>query len=168
MLGTRKAIFDMCIEVGECWEWQGACDSGGKPVMRLKGSRKLIAVRRHILLRRGIDMTGLAATNTCNNPKCVCPAHAVAWTMKELITRAAITTGYARRPDRNAAISKARRDASPITPEMVAEIRNSPESGHAIARRLGHSQSTIHAIRAHETWKDYGSPYLQLGARPGC
>lgn len=154
------------IDDGHCWIWQGSKDSKGRPVMRLKGSRKLVAVRRVLLEAKGVTFTAKSVASTkCGNPLCVNPDHAARLTRRQLILRAAKTTGYANRPSRNEAIAMAKRKNSPFTPEMIKEILESPESGHAIARRLGHSQSTIQAIRAREVWKDYRNPFAGLGAR---
>lgn len=163
MDGTIEAIYARCIEEGECWIWQGPVDTHGVPIMRITGSRKLHSVRRHILQINGRVLGKLRATNTCSVPLCVNPEHAVGWTMKQLITRAAQETGYANNRLRNAKIAAKKRALSPIPPELIEEIRTSPESGRAIALRLGHCQATIQAIRAYETWKDYNSPFAGLG-----
>lgn len=164
MEGTIEAIYERCIEEGECWIWQGPVDTHGTPIMRLNGSRKLHFVRRHILQLDGTLLGSMRATNTCNTPRCVNPEHAVAWPMKKLIKRAAATTGYAGNPVRNSKIAARKRKLSPITPEQIEEIRSSPESGRAIALRLGYSKSTIQAIRAYDTWKCYTDPFYGLRA----
>lgn len=164
MDGTIEAIHAKCIEEGDCWIWQGATDGRDTPVMRLPGSRKLVAVRRFILEMDGRKLGALRATNTCDVRLCVNPEHAIGWKSSKLIKRAAEASGYARQPSRNAKIAEKKRKASPLTPELVQEIRSSPESGHAIAARLGLAQSSIQAIRAYETWKDYSNPFFQLTA----
>lgn len=165
MLGTIEAIYARCIEEGDCWLWQGATDGNHVPMMRLNGSRKLIPVRRFILEMNGRNLGVLRATNTCDVRMCVNPEHAVGWPSSRLIKRAAIVSGYAQHPARNAKISSKKREASPLTPELVHEIRTSPESGRAIAIRLGYCQATVQAIRAHETWKEYGGHFAGLGIR---
>ncbi len=153
-------------EFGDCWYWTGSKDTNGRPVMRLPGSRKILAVRRVILEIRDVCMReGDVATTSCNNPLCVNPSHVIRMNRRQLITRAAKTTGYARRPTRNAKIAQSKRKASRFTQEQIDEIRNSPESGRAVARRLGCNQSTIQAIRANEVWKDYSNPFFHLGKK---
>lgn len=164
MLGTIEAIYARCVEEGDCWIWTGAMDGNNTPVLRLNGSRSLVPVRRHILEMSGKKIGKLRATNTCDVRGCVNPEHAVAWTMAKLIKRSAIATGYARRPSRNSKISGAARSRSPLTPELVKEIRESPETGRAVAIRLGLCQSTVQSIRAHDTWRDYSSPFFALAA----
>jgi hypothetical protein len=164
MEGTLEAIKANCIEEGNCWLWQGAMSHGTTPIMRINGSRKLVPVRRFILQLKGAKVEGKKSYITCGNPKCVNPAHIKPMTGSQMLKRVAKQTGYAQRISRNAKIAAGKRKHSPITPELVAEIRSSPESGHAIARRLGFCQATVQAIRAHDTWKDYDSPYLQLAA----
>jgi hypothetical protein len=165
MDGSIEGIYARCIEEGDCWLWQGPVDTNGIPIMRITGSRKLHLVRRHILQMDGTVLGSLRATNTCNVTRCVNPEHAIGWPMSKLIKRAAKTTGYASNPARNAKIALKKRELSPITPEQIDEIRSSTESGHAIARRLGFCQATVQAIRAHETWKTYSSPFAGLGSR---
>ena len=43
---------------------------------------------------------------------------------------------------------------SPLSPEIVAEIRSSPETGGAIGRRLGIAQQTVSKIRTGKTHQD--------------
>lgn len=150
------------IEVGDCWEWRGARDTSNNPVMRRLGERNGIGVRRHILLSLGVSMEKRRAVPACGNQDCVNPAHMAAWTSSRVVKRAAAATGYGHNPARNEAISAAKRKRSPFTPEQVREIRESPESGRAIARRLNRSQATIQRIRSHATWKDYRNPFFQL------
>lgn len=164
MQGTLEAIRAKCTEEGDCWLWNGALSHGTTPTMRIDGDKHQVSVRRYVLELQGKKVDGLKATNTCNDPRCVCPAHAVAWPTSRMLKRVAVTSGYGLCPARNAKIAAGKRQHSPVTPELVTEIRNSPESGHAIARRLGLSQSTVQAIRAHETWKDYSNPFFQLAA----
>lgn len=162
MLGTIEDIQARCIEEGDCWIWQGAMSHGTTPIMRLDGSRKLVAVRRHILMLNGVAVDGKKSYITCDNPKCVNPEHIKAMTGSQMLKRVVATTGYTQSLARNAKIAAGKRKHSPLTPELVEEIRSSPESGHAIARRLGFNQSTVQSIRAHDSWRDYSSPYLQL------
>lgn len=164
MQGSIESIRAKCIEEGGCWIWQGAMSHGTTPTMRLDGSRKCVSVRRHILELHGIDAENLKAYPICNNPACVNPRHVKPTTTSDMIKRVAKQQGYASNIARNAKIAAGKRKNSPITPELVEEIRSSSESGHAIARRLGFSQSTVQAIRAFDTWKDYSNPFMQLAA----
>ena len=43
---------------------------------------------------------------------------------------------------------------SPLSPEIVAEIRSSPETGGAIGRRLGIARQTVSKIRTGKTHQD--------------
>lgn len=164
MKPTLEAIKERCIEEGDCWLWQGALSHGTTPVMRIDGDRRLVSVRRHVLELKGVKVAGRKAYPSCGNVECVNPEHVMAMTPSQMLTRVAASTGYAEAQTRRAKIAAAKRKLSPITPELVQEIRTSPESGHAIARRLGFCQSTVQAIRAHESWRDYQNPYMQLVA----
>jgi hypothetical protein len=156
MQPTVEAIRAKC-EVREdgCWVWTGSNDGNGQPRMRLPKSRKLHNVRRVILETTGQYLGNLRSTTCCGTPMCVNPEHILALSSSSLIARAAKRTGYAQRPERCAAISATKRKSSPLTPELVAEIRSSPESTRVIAKRLGVHQSTVQAIRSGQVWKTY-------------
>jgi hypothetical protein len=162
MQASLEAIHANCIEEGECWLWQGALSHGTTPTMRLPGTRRQASVRRMVLELQGIVLGKRKAFPCCGNSACVSPACTKAMTHAEMLTRVAQRSGYAHNLARNSKIAAGKRKNSPLTPELVEEIRSSPESGHAIARRLGFNQSTVQAIRAHESWRNYSNPFFQL------
>ncbi len=151
-------------EVGECWEWRGAMSSNGSPTIKHHSNSNSTSLRRVMLTLQGKAMGDLRAVATCGNPLCVNPDHIAAWTRSRVLKRAEKDTGYTRRATRNAAISATLRRKSPLTPQLVTEIRLSSESAPVIAQRLGVCASSIRAIRRYEAWKDYQNPYLQLAA----
>lgn len=153
---TVEAIRAKCeILDNGCWVWKGSNDGQGQPRMRLPKSRTLVNVRRVILETTGQYLGNLRSTTCCGTPLCVNPEHIMAISCSTLIQRAAKRTGYAQKADRCAAISASKRKNSPLTAELVAEIRTSSESTRAIARRMGVCQASIQAIRRGETWKTY-------------
>jgi hypothetical protein len=164
MQATLEAIHANCIEEGDCWLWQGALSHGTTPTMRITGGKHQASVRRLVLELKGVVLGKRKAFPVCGNSACVSPACTKAMTSAEMLTKVAKRSGYAQSPARNAKIAAGKRKHSPITPELVEEIRSSPESGRAIARRLSLSQSTVQAIRIHDSWKDYSNPFLQLAA----
>lgn len=161
---SLDAIHANCIEEGECWLWQGALSHGTTPTMRITGTRSQASVRRAVLELQGINVEGRKAFPVCGNDACVSPACVKPMTSAEMLSRVAERSGYAQNIARNSKIAAGKRKHSPLTPELVDEIRSSAESGHAIARRLSLSQSTVQAIRAHDTWRDYSNPFFQLAA----
>ena len=74
---TVATLHSRCIEEGDCWIWQGACDGHGKPQVRHLG--KTVYVRR--LMRELKDgrriPTGKVVACKCGMDKCVSPAHTV-------------------------------------------------------------------------------------------
>lgn len=162
MQATLEAIREKCIEEGDCWLWQGAMDKG---TPRAKVGGKMVYVRRLVLELKGKKIhTGMRATTTCGDERCVNPDHVVASTPSAINAAVARRTGFARKAARRAKISAAKRKNSHVTPEMVAEIRSSDGTGRAIAARLGLHASTVNDIRAHRTWVDYSNPFFQLAA----
>lgn len=164
MQASLEAIRANCVEEGQCWLWQGAISHGTTPTMRIDGSKRLVSVRRLVLELQGVSIEKRKAFPTCGNHACVSPECVKPMTHAHMLARVAKRSGYAQNHARKAKIAAGKRKHSPLTPELVAEIRSSAESGHAIARRLGLSQSTVQAIRAHDSWRDYRNPYLQLAA----
>lgn len=162
MEATIEAIRAKCdvLENG-CWVWKGSHDGNSLPRMRLPGSRKLLPVRRVVYEMSGQYLGNLIVTTCCETPMCVAPDDLIALSNSELIARAAKRTGYAQRPERNAQIAATKRKASPLTPELVAEIRTSPEATRAIARRIGVCQATVQNIRKGDAWKTYETPELE-------
>lgn len=164
MQPTVEAIREKCVEEGDCWLWQGAMSHGTRPVARLDGTRKLVGVRRLMLELCGIEPGRNKVFPTCGNQACLNHEHLKPMTHAAMLKRVAAQTGYAQSVTRNAKIAAGKRKHSPITPELVEEIRSSPESGRAVARRMGLCQSTVQAIRAHDSWRDYANPFFQLAA----
>lgn len=159
MKATLEAIQAKCdvLENG-CWVWTGATDGNQIPRMRLPMSRRLLNVRRVVLELEGAYLGNLKATTCCTTPLCVSPDCVIASSPSELISRAAKRTGYAQRPERNAQISATKRTSSRMNWNLVNEIRTSPESTRALARRLGFHQATIQSIRSGNSWKTYELP----------
>lgn len=164
MQPTLEAILERCIEDGDCLIWQGAMSHGTRPTARIDGTRKTVGVRRLLLELNGIDPGRNRVFPTCGNQACLNHEHLKPMKHAAMLKLVARQTGYARSVTRNAKIAASKRKRSPLTPEMVAEIRSSPESGRAVARRLGLCQATVQAIRAHDTWRDYANPFFQLAA----
>ncbi len=164
MQPTIEAILERCIEEGDCLLWQGAMSHGTRPVARLDGTKKMVGVRRMMLELSGISPGRRRAFPTCGNQACLNLAHLKPMEHATMLKLVAAQTGYARSVTRNAKIAAGKRKHSPLTPEIVEEIRSSPESGRAVARRMGLCQSTVQAIRAHESWRDYSNPFFQLAA----
>lgn len=155
---TLESLLDRTVEIGDCREWTGA---GDVPHVRVAG--EVVPVRRLILRLAEIDIRpGYVVGNTCRNPKCVEPSHIVIRSPKQ---HARI--GHKRRNQQliNRKIAATKRAKSKFTPELVAEIRASTESGRVLAERLGMNRRSVYRIRSGQRWADTSSPWMGLGAR---
>lgn len=149
------------VEVGDCWEWFGSYQSSGKtPAMNFEGHIK--PVRRHIAEQLGIARADMVATCKCRNYKCVNPDHVVLMTRTRLAKLIEEETGYARNPARVKKISDKARARSPVTQEMVEQIRQEDVGLQEMAQRFGIGKTTVAAIRRGEAWRDFKNPFAQL------
>ncbi len=159
-------IKDRCEEVGRCWIWQGTVSVSGYPIAKAAGVRSGC-----ILVRRlAVELDGRPAKprqpvlascgeRLCCNPACLAPSTSSA------VGKAAAKAGAWKTIARRAKIAKAKRANSKLTPEIVTEVRTSPESSRVIAKRLGINRRRIVDIRNGRAWIDYSSPFAGLGAR---
>lgn len=159
-----ETIRGRCVEVGECWEWQGACNTRSQsPFMKFNG--RPILVRRALAIELGKRVTGKCVTVKCGTRTCVNPEHFVLLTRSELSSRTAATIDY-RNPLRVARISASvRRSSVKLTPEDAEAIRVASAAGvrrYVLAEQYGVALSTITSIVHGRTWRDYSSPWLQL------
>jgi len=154
-------VRDRCIEVGDCWEWQGAMQScGSTPVIRIK--QKTTSVRRLLLQAAGVNVHGRVCTYKCGNELCVNPEHLEAIGRKKLSKRVADSTKYTASVMRKVKLAKKARQRGKLTPELVAEIKQAEGTQRQIAARYGISQATVSCIRRGATWRDYANPFTQL------
>jgi hypothetical protein len=154
-------IRDLTIEVGECWEWQGAVQSNSPvPTMNYKG--KVAPVRRHIAEERGVPLQDKLATHSCGNQLCVNPDHVVLITRKRLQARIAKETLYQLNAIRRKRLSDNARTRSKLTLEVALQIRDAEGTQRQIAAQFGVSQATVSAIKLGKTWRDYNNPFSQL------
>ena len=167
-------IKDRCIIEGDCWNWQGALQScGATPTINVRnpvtGKRCVMSVRRATLLEKHKDnphfLKGKLATYSCGNASCVNPEHTHAVGRRALQQRLVHELGYLKNPLRMQKIAKLMRAKSPLTPELVAQIRADDATQKELAARFGVSQAAISKIKRWETWRDTANPFAQLGAR---
>jgi hypothetical protein len=159
---TLDKIKARCVEVGDCWVWQGAHDGKGRPVCVHMGKR--ISVRR---LAKQLDegreiQRHLVAACKCGDEKCVSPICSVITTVKKAHQMAAERGAYTNAArDRKMAMTK--RAMSPYGAEAIAIVKDAPSASEA-ARRTGMSPSHAKAIRRGTARQDYSSPFAGLGA----
>lgn len=151
----------MVIEVGECWEWQGALQSNA-PVPTMNFNGKVGPVRRHIAEHLGMPVEGKLATCNCGNALCVNPEHVVLVTRKKLQQRIAKEIRHAVNPVRMKKLSDRARAQGKLTLEQAQAIRDAVGKQRDIAAQFSVTQATVSAIKRGRTWRDYTNPFAQL------
>ena len=148
-------------EIGDCWEWFGSMQSGGRtPAMNWQGHVK--PVRRHIAETMGMEITGKLVTCSCRNHLCVNPDHVIVVTRKRLQGMTAKELRYGDTVTRVKKISDKARARSRLNLEMVQQIRDAEGKQDDIAARFGISQATVSSIKRGHTWRDYNNPFAGL------
>ena len=127
-------------KAGDCWVWTGALDKDGYGIFSyLSKTHRAAKVALKLDGRPVPD--GMYACHHCDNPACVRPDHLYPGTptqnMADAISRNRVCRGEAR---------------SPLTAEMVREIRASTETNKTLRRRYKVSNATISNIRLRKTW----------------
>ena len=97
---------------------------------------------------RGPITQGAFVLHTCDNPRCVNPDHLYLGTqadnVRDMWDRSRAAPGISR---------GSKHGMSVIDEAQVREIRDSKESGPAIAKRLGISTTTVYDVRNRKIWK---------------
>lgn len=133
-------------ECGDCWEWTGSYVSGGVvPMMYHQGNRRGVRTLIMIGIKGAPTPEGHKASTTCENSRCVNPAHAKNITNAKLLERSRRNTNQTARAAKIAAtqIKKLGR----IDDAGLDRIMNGNESGVAVAQALGVDQSLISMYR---------------------
>lgn len=107
----------------------------------------MYAHRLVAFLKFGAIPKGMFVCHTCDNPPCVNPDHLFLGTRQDNMRDATAKKriGIYTNPQQYYFLK--------LTPELVKEIRTSEESGRAIAKRLGLSQSHVSRIRKGLAWR---------------
>ncbi len=176
---TVEDLKGRCIvdDFTECWHWQGAMhmDGTGKrsPAAHIWDSVRQEARTMtgplfvlEVAGRRGLGVKMGWRTCQCND--CVNPEHVAGGTRKDWGRWVAATGTWKNNPARAVANRRAARERSPLSPEIVAEIRASDLTGRELAVRHGLKVRHVSHIRCGTTWKDAvlpGASVFTLGAR---
>lgn len=165
---TMDQIKARCIEEGDCLIWQGATSDAGYPIMKRYGGPCLLVRRVAIALDGREPRPRQPVINSCEDKRCVAPAH-LKLSSASRVGKIAAAKGAFSTKTRGSKIAASRRNASGVklSIEIADEIRNSQESGPVLAARYGVNRSLINAIKRGTAWKSYSSsPFSGLGARP--
>ena len=165
---TLEDIKARCVEEGECWIWLGTVSDSGYPIMKRDGGPCLLVRRVAIALDGRAPKPRQPVACTCDDKRCVAPAHLKLSTWTKVGKSAAAKGAFSgkARCAKVAAGRRAKNDVK-LTPEIALVIRESQESGPVLAQRYGVNRSLINAIKRGEAWKEYANtPFSGLGARP--
>lgn len=132
----------------ECWNWTAATNDAGYGVLRPAGRRSGPALRAHrySATLAGMDVDGLHVLHSCDNRRCVNPAHLRPGTdadnMADAIDRDRIHRGEARTEAR-------------LTDAQVSTVKTMLAAGElhkVIAAQFGVNRATITMINTGRTW----------------
>ncbi len=172
---TLEEVKGRCrIDDDGCWIWTGATAKGAPRIYAPRHDGKMVTHcgRRAVwqMQNPGVRMPDtLQAFGTCGKGLCVNPECGKVGPKK---LQGAVTAhkGWLKGKIRTAVAARTHgRARSVLTPELIAEIQASPESGVAIARRLRISHQTVSKARRGKVvcFQPVGGMFSQLlGARP--
>ena len=156
-------------EPGGCWEWRQAVQTSGrkKPEPRVWFA---LENKSTTLARAAWKLAGnppvARVWRTCLNPLCGNPAHLMGGTQAEWGAWVA-AQGYLKGDPIRSAVNKAKAASRrKLTDEQIAAIRESNESGEALAKVYGVSPTAISRVRRRVyTPILRGASVFSLGAR---
>jgi hypothetical protein len=132
----------------DCWEWNGALGPNGYGRVSTKKNPDMIASRVSYELTKGEIPKGRVVMHSCDNRKCVNPAHLSVGTyldnMRDMIEKCRSVHN----PMRGSKHPRCK-----LSEIDVLSIRASNESSGVLANRYGVSKSTIDHIRLRITWR---------------
>lgn len=145
------SIHPHMLSLGRCWMWTASTRSGYGGIAEGAPSKKILGAHRvSYEMHHGSIISNLEVQHSCNNPRCVNPAHL---SQDTPLVNAQYSVEQGRRP-----CHENHKNAK-LTEEQVAEIRrnyvkNSRTHGQpALAKRFGVSHATIGYIVREESWK---------------
>ena len=158
-----QKISTRSISEGDCLIWQRGC-CNGHPAVRHEGKTQLV---RRVLWKEvyGAIPTGQILQTTCEDLKCVNPDHLALSTYAKVAKKLGPTVMGGLKRSTNVAKAKRLQPCAKLNPAIVQEIRSGRDTGVVLSKRFGVPESLISKVRLHKCWKDYSSPFAELGAR---
>lgn len=160
-MSLLDSIRHLATEDGDCLIWRGACCSG-HPSMRKNGRNVL--VRRELYAdTHGPIKKGAILRVTCGHLRCIEPSHAKLTTYRGVAVECGalgLMSGVVRSA-RIAATKRAGPQAK-VSDADVRAIRESDETGAALAKRYRISEGMVSKYRLGKCRKDHVSPWAGL------
>jgi len=139
------------IKQGDCLIWTGGTGDAGYGTFHYKGKNRS-AHRVSFLLHKGEIPDGMVVMHTCDNRRCINPAHLTLGTFKD-------NSDDMRQKGRDRKITGTEHHNAKVSPEIAAEIRrrfvpyDRKNGSAALAREFGLAQGPVHCIIRGVTWK---------------
>lgn len=132
----------------ECWEWIGPRNEQGYGKVRYNG-RGSLAHRMSYEIHKGPIADGMHVLHSCDNPKCVNPAHLRQGTHRENMDEMVQKKRYKVRHG-------IQHHAAKMTPAKVREMRLlfGSVSLLKLAKQFGLNKKTVLSIKQGKTWKE--------------
>ncbi len=128
-----------------CWVSRNTHNGYPRVTIGTKGADGVLDLHRIMCERRhGPLRQGQQARHLCGNPACFNPAHLAPGSAFD---NAQDMIGHGR------SLTGGRNHKAKLTDSDVLEIRNSAESGTALAQKYGVGKATISSIRHRRTWR---------------
>ncbi len=140
---------------GDCWLWTAGTNDTGYGNFWIK-CWPYKSHRIAYFIHHGVDPGDKCVCHTCDNPRCMNPAHLFLGTHKDNM---ADCVKKGRRLDNKGS----KHSCSKLTDEDVKEILESNESNKMLAKRYGVNDRTISSLRHGVHWKHLqGTRYGEL------
>lgn len=134
---------------GECWNWLASLDSRGYGNFGVRRGDRFVMHRAHRVaweLEYNADLAaGVVLCHSCDNRRCVNPAHLFAGTQRDNM---ADCVSKGRLGDR----AGERNPRAKLTAESAAAIRSSALPLSKLSALYGVAKSTVAAVKAGQSW----------------
>ena len=140
--------------------------ANGHPTVRHAGKTALVRRLAHQLAGKAIGQGKIVIT-TCENSRCVNPAHTSAVTLQAHMVRMGALGKLSDLPRIAKIAATKRAKYGKITMDDARAIRESDATHEQVAQQYGLHPSKVASIRQHRCWRELtGNPFSGLGARP--
>lgn len=148
--GPECAVMHKTKVGGGCWLWTGCVNNKGYGLCSYGGARRQYVHRMMLEIKLGRPIArGLKTLHSCDNPRCVNPAHLSEGTQKENLEQAVDRGRLKPSPPR---CLGERHGSAKLTVDAVHAIRASDETSAALAARFGVGRQAIDKVRKGERW----------------